>query len=113
MIPQLIILTSGETLVSYAEELDYEPKCHMISPYLVSGKTKVTLTKWPSHTDDEHILLKSDDLLTVCTANEKVTNLYTSKVKDPGLDKPSKSVMLSEDEQVPNFDEYEPKYIEE
>ena len=43
----LILLRTGEYLVSQVEELQYEPKVHLTSPYLVSGKTKVTLSVWP------------------------------------------------------------------
>ena len=114
---QLLILQSGEQIIAYTDELTEEPRCHLYRPHSIGGKTKITLTPWPSNSDDEHILFRSTDLLTVCAPNEKVIVAYTSKVKAP--EAPPKRVQLNEDEQVPNEyldaidDNYEPRYIEE
>ena len=68
----VILLKTGQHLVSQIEELEYEPKVHLFQPYLVSGKTKVTLTRWPDYVVDEHILLKSDNLLTAGEPTVKI-----------------------------------------
>ena len=120
MIPTLLILKNGQVLISESEEMDYEPKVHLIRPYLVSGKTKVTLTPWPSYTTDTDILLRSDDLLTVCEPEKSLLEIYLKKVgktikdyeeKEPTKDSP---VLLNENEEIPgeDFDEYEPMYTE-
>jgi len=120
MIPTLLILKSGQILISESEEMDYEPKVHLIRPYLVSGKTKVTLTPWPSYTSDNDILLRSDDLLTVCEPEKSLLEIYLKKIgktikdfeeKVPTTEPP---VLLNEDEELPggDFDEYEPMYTE-
>lgn len=121
----LILLKSGDYLISQVDELDYEPRVHLTNPYLVSGKTKVTLTKWPLYTDDEHVLLNSDSLLTMSDPVEDILNKYLIKVNKTIEDFQPKDdrVLLNEEEQVPGPvpdepdadepDEYEPRYIEE
>ena len=120
MIPTLLILKSGQILVSQSEEMDYEPKVHLVQPYEVTGKTKVSLLPWPSYTPDTHILLRSDDLLTVCEPSKPILELYLKKIgktiedfkeKEPTKEPP---VLLNEDEEIPggDFDEYEPMYTE-
>ena len=116
----LLILKQGPTLVSLCEQLDYEPSVHMLSPHAVSGKTKITLTPWPDYTNDQHILLKSDALLTICEPSEAVRKAYLKKMKltDADLLPKPQRVILSEEEQVPDVpelpeDEYEPHYVEE
>ena len=106
------MLKSGEYLISQSEELDYEPKVHLIEPHTVSGKTKVTLTPWPLHTNDKHILLRSDDLLTVCEPTDKLVQSYLNMIGKTLEDiKPKEQpVLLQEEEMVP--EEYEPRYQE-
>ena len=114
---QLLILASGEQLIAYVDELPEEPSCHLYRPHTIGGKTKLTLTPWPLHSNDDHILFMSTSLLTVCSPDEKVSTAYTAKVKAPTVQ--PKPVQLNEDEQVPNefldaIDaDYEPRYIEE
>ncbi len=114
---QLLILSSGEQLIAYVDELPEEPSCHLYRPHTIGGKTKLTLTPWPLHSNDDHILFMSTSLLTVCSPDEKVSAAYTAKVKAPKVQ--PKPVQLNEDEQVPNefldaIDaDYEPRYIEE
>ena len=113
----LMLKDSGLQLISLTEHLDYEPSVHLLSPHVVSGKTKIVLTPWPEYTDDQHILLKSDALLTVCEPSEAVRTAYLKKMKLTEEDlkpKPTR-VILSEEEQVPELpeDEYEPTYVEE
>jgi len=116
----LVMLKTGQTLVSLSEELDYEPKCHLIQPYEITGKTKLILTPWPPHTDEENILLHSDSLLTVIEPTEAIANQYLKKIGKTMEDiKPKDNrVLLNEEENVPDLppvpeDEYEPQYIEE
>jgi len=111
----LLLLKSGDYIVSYSEELQYEPKVHLVHPHLISGKTKVVLTPWPSYTDDTHVLLNSSDLLTVVTPTDKITETYKKKVGNEEEYKPKPApVLLTEDENVPEtYDEYEPRYVEE
>ena len=115
---QLLILANGEHLIAYVDELPEEPSCHLYRPHTIGGKTKLTLTPWPPHSNDEHILFNSSALLTVCSPDEKVSAAYTAKVVAPKTT--PKPVPLNEDEQVPNEfldaiddDQYEPHYIEE
>ena len=114
----LILLKQGLTLVAQTEELDYEPKVHLTKPYTVSGKTKLTLTRWPEHTQDDHILLHSENLLTVCEPTETLRNAYMTKAKltEADLKPKPQRVILNEEEQLPPQpleDEYEPRYVEE
>ena len=113
----LLILNQGPTLVSLCEQLDYEPSVHMLSPHVVSGKTKLTLTPWPDYTNDQHILLKSEALLTICEPSDEVRQAYLKKMKLTEEDLKPKPVrtILQEEEQVPELpeDDYEPQYVEE
>ena len=119
----LIVLKNDTVLVAQSDQLEYEPKCHLVNPCTISGTTKLALKRWPTHTDDEHILLRSEDLLTVCEPSEKVAAAYLKKYKlnasdfsEPLTQEPE-SVMLNEQaplEGVPDFeDDYEPRYVEE
>lgn len=107
----LLLLKTGTTLVAQTEELEAEPRVHMLCPMEVTGKTKLTLTPWPPHTDDEHILIDSSSLLTIATPNDKLVKAYNSKVDVKPT--PSPPVLLQEGETVPEGDMYEPMYIEE
>ena len=112
----LMLLKTGQTLIAQSEQLEYEPKVHLVNPMEVGGKTKVTLSAWPHHTNDEHILLHSDALLTVCEPTRELKEQYIKKVgiKEAELKLKPRPVMLNEDEQIPEVnDEYEPRYVEE
>ena len=101
-----------------------EPRVHLERPYLVGGKAKVTLTAWPPHTKDQHILLHSDSLLTVCEPSPTVLAMYLEKIGktlDDFKQQPE-PVLLQEGEQFPDEsyvrdndydDDYEPRYTEE
>ncbi len=114
-----LVLKTGQVLVSQIEELDYEPKVHLIRPYLVSGKTKLVLTPWPDYIEDTHILLSSDSLLTAGSPTPKVRKAYLDKIgkTEEDLKPKSKSVILNEEDQfsplLDEDDEYEPEYVEE
>ena len=116
----LVMLKTGQTLVSLSEELDYEPKCHLIEPHEITGKTKITLTPWPPHTNETNILLHGDSLLTVIEPTAAIASQYLKKIGKTMEDLQPKDnrVLLNEEENVPNLppvpeDEYEPQYIEE
>ena len=112
----LVLLRNGTSLVSQIDQLEYEPKVHMTSPYIVTGSTKVTLTSWPNYTDDTHILLHSDSILTVCEPNEKLAEAYLAKVGKTleDLTPEPQPVTLNEEFQFEESeDEYEPRYLEE
>ncbi len=81
----------------------------------VSGKTKLSLNRWPEYTDDEHVLLGSDSLLTVCEPSEAVLEAYLKKIGKTIEDftREPETVMLTEDETVPEGEDYEPRYVEE
>ena len=119
----LLILKSGLSLVAQTTELDYEPKVHMIKPYSVNVGKNVVLTQWPVGTDDEHILLRSEDLLTVCEPSEQVIKSYLRKtgltLKE--LNKPAEAPteeptvepeVLPQEDLFYDEDEYEPAYQE-
>ena len=115
-----MILKTGQTLIAQTEQLEYEPRVHLVKPMMVSGKTKLSLTPWPEYTDDTDVLLHSDSLLTVCEPSEQVLSAYIKKtgLKEEDLNPPETRVILNEEESVPDpqppeIDEYEPRYIEE
>ena len=120
----LLILKSGLSLVAQTTELDYEPKVHMIKPYSVSVGKNVVLTQWPVGTDDEHVLLRSEDLLTVCEPSEQVIKSYlrktglTLKELNKPTEQPAEEQETVEPEVLPqedifyDEDEYEPAYQE-
>jgi hypothetical protein len=115
----LLLLKTGEYIISQVEELDYEPKVHLILPYLVSGKTKPTLSQWPLFSEDDHVLLNSDTLLTVCTPTPEIRNAYMKKVgiTEEQLKASQKPVILNEEEVDQDWDHeddgYEPRYVEQ
>lgn len=117
----LVILKNGITLVSQSDELEMEPRCHLYRPMVVSGVKNVVLTSWPKYTDDKDILLRSDDLLTVCEPTERVLEAYMKKcgIKASDLNSAPKQVILTEEQPTPSqsyeedLDEYEPHYVEE
>lgn len=113
----LILLKTGQTLIAQSEELDYEPRVHLIEPHEVSGKTKITLTPWPCHTDDKHVLLNSGDLLTVVTPTQSLSESYLKKVGKTLEDLQPKEnrIQLNEGDLIPDppEDGYEPYYVEE
>ena len=81
----------------------------------VSGKTKLSLQRWPEHSKDDHILLNTDTLLTVCEPTDEVRDAYLKKVGltlDDFKPEPEK-ILLNEGESIPEGDDYEPRYVEE
>lgn len=115
----VIVLRDGPVLISQTEELDHEPRVHLHEPMEVSGTTKITLKQWPPYTDDKDVLLRSEDLLTVCEPSEKVLESYMKKcnIKAADLNPAPKQVILNEETPQPTYeeelDDYEPRYVEE
>ena len=92
----------------------------MKHPMVVQGKQKLSLLRWPDHTEDEHVLITSDNLLTVCEPSPAVRAAYLKKVgltEEDLKPKEEDKVLLNEDENVPAvpewIDDYEPSYSEE
>ena len=83
---------------------------------LIQGKQKLSLSRWPDHTNDEHILLSSDNLLTVCEPSPAVREAYLKKVgltEEDLKPKEPEQVLLNEEEDSPDWiDDYEPHYSE-
>ena len=114
----LIVLKNGTVLVSESDQLEYEPRVHLTNPHTVSGKAKLVLSSWPEYADDKHVLLRSDDLLTVCEPLEKLLEAYAKKLGktlDDLIGDPPPVIMSEEPEyQEPQFeDDYEPNYVED
>ena len=114
----LLFLKTGQTIVSLSDQLPEEPRVHLKEPYEVGGKTKLTLTSWPPHTDEKDILLSSDSLLTVVEPNKNLRDAYLKKIGKTleDIQPREEKVLLTEDENVPEpgyVDEnYEPFYVE-
>ena len=119
----VLVLKSGEKIVSLLDHLDMEPRVHCTSPYLIGGKTKVTLTPWLGEcTKEQHILIHSDSLLTVVEPLESIRDAYLAKIGKTLEDitpKESEQVLLQENEEAPSLaeneldDEDDVNYIEE
>ena len=115
----LVLKNPQVTLVSLCEQLEYEPKVHLTNPHTVSGKTKLALTRWPEYATDTHILLRSEELLTVCELEERVVKSYLNKLglTEADLQPAPQPAMLTEEatpEQEDMYeDEYEPRYVED
>ena len=113
----LIVLKCWVTVISLTDQLSEEPCCHLKNPHTVSGKTKLILTPWPEHTEDDHILLHSENLLTVCEPTKALRKAYMTKAKltEADLKPKPERVILNEEETLPPppEDEYEPRYVEE
>ena len=99
-----------------------EPRVHLVEPMVVGGSSKLTLTSWPKYTEEKHVLLHSDSLLTVVEPTDKVRDAYLAKIGKTIEDftPEPQPELLQEDEQLPtgqfeNYedDEYEPRYQEE
>ena len=124
----LFVTKSGLVIVSQSDQLDYEPACHLTNPCTITGTSRITLKRWPEHTDDKDILLRSEDLLTVCEVSEAVLAAYMKKYDiteedlEEALTEEQEPVMLNEQqepqlpdiESVPDFEDgYEPRYQED
>ena len=70
----LIILKSGIELITMAEQLEEEPSCHMLDPYLV--RQDGTLEPWPRYTTDTDILLYSETIATIVEPDDDIKKKY-------------------------------------
>jgi hypothetical protein len=118
MMLALMVLRSNLTLLARYEELEYEPRVHMIQPYEVDAEGN--LSPWPLHTNEKHILIDSSQLLTAVAPNEELQKKYIELVGEEEVNKTPEPVLLSEGDQIlepitfdEGFEEYEPRYIEE
>ena len=116
----ILMLKTGQTIISQFELLEMEPRVHLSEPYEITGKTKVTLTPWPPYTKETDILLTSDSILTDVEPLESIRDSYLKKIGKTMEDLQTKDnrVLLTEDENVPDLppppeEDYEPMYIEE
>ena len=122
----LMLLKDQTYLIAQSDQLELEPRCHLFEPMIVSGTSKVTLTPWPLYTDEKHILLHSDSLLTVMEPTEEIRDAYLKKIDKTIEDftPPPEPELLNEDEHVPegppasrdtyydDEDDYQPDYRE-
>ena len=78
----LVILKDQTHLITQTEQLEVEPRVHLFEPYVVSGTQKITLSQWPEplYTNEKHILIHTDSLLTVCDPTPELIELYLKKV---------------------------------
>lgn len=113
----ILLLKNGTHLISLIEELEFEPKCHLETPYTISGKTTNILTRWPSYTEDTDILLHSDSILTVCEPTVELGDKYLSKIGKTreDLTKSTPRVILNESdyddpEEIDWVDDFVPDY---
>lgn len=112
----IVLLKRGDTLISQVDELDYEPKCHLVRPHTFSGNTKLTLSSWPEGSDDTDILISSEELLTVVEPTEKLRKAYMTKTGITEEDlKPTEKPVILKENNIPSVaeDDYEPEFIEE
>ena len=70
----LIILKSGIELITMAEQLEEEPRCHMQDPYLI--REDGTLEPWPRYTTDTDVLLYSETLATIVEPTNEIKKKY-------------------------------------
>ena len=75
----LIILKSGIELVTMAEQLEEEPRCHMQDPYMI--KEDGTLEPWPRYTNDTDVLLYSETIATIVTPTSELKKKYETVTK--------------------------------
>ena len=70
----LVILRTGLTLISKAEQLEEEPSCHLNQPYLV--KDDGTFEPWPRYSNDDDVLLYSESLATMVEPTDDIRKKY-------------------------------------
>jgi hypothetical protein len=76
----LLLLNSGEYLISQTEQLEYEPRCHLQRPYQVTGMSPFELETWPKYTDEEDILLHTEAIKTICEPTASLLEQYLQKI---------------------------------
>ena len=113
----LLVLTNGLNLIAQTDLLEEEPAVLMKNPREISASGK-TLTNWPKFTADEHVRIRTTELLTICNPTEELLVKYgkSAGLTDEDLNPEPEPVMLTEEElplETYDDDEYEPRYIEE
>ncbi|AEC53089.1 hypothetical cyanophage protein [Synechococcus phage S-CRM01] len=119
MIVSLILLNSGEYLISQVEQLGIEPSCHLREPYEIKELEKLelkispfsfSLKKWPRYTDEEDILLYSRDIKTMCDPSQNVLTKYLETIGKTLEELNPPQQLLTED-----LDDYEERdhYVDE
>ena len=113
MQPALMVLKDQTILLALSEQLEYEPKVHLLHPVKISGDQNVIMSLWkPTHyAEDTHVLLHSDSLLTVLEPKADLRAKYLKKnglkEEDLVVKQEDEKVLLNEEEQVPTgYDEY-------
>ena len=113
------LLKSGEYIIAQFEEMEYEPRVHMLRPYTISGTAKLSLSQFPKHTEDEHILIHSDSMLTMVEPTDDLAEAYAKKLGTTleTLKTPPKRAILTEEQAGPiiddEYEEREPRYTED
>lgn len=110
----MILLKTGEYLIGFTEELEYEPKCHINQPYRVSTSfvDGRVIQKWPNYTEDEDILINSDSVLTMCEPKNDLRLEYLEMVIPPDIkERANEPLLLQEEAEVDN-DEDDTFYVE-
>lgn len=74
------MLNTGDTIVSFVSQLEYEPSCHLNRPFTLHGFNEIHLLKWPIYTTDDDILLYSSSLLTMCEPTPEVITKYLNEI---------------------------------
>ena len=114
------LLKSGEYIIAQFSEMEYEPRVHMFRPYIISGSAKLSFSQFPKYTEEEHILVHSDSVLTMVEPTEALAEAYAKKLGTTleTLKTPPKRVILNEEDNPHPIldgtdDEYEPRYTED
>ena len=76
--PKFLKLTTQETLISQVEEVNAElgdPNCKLTEPFEVGQG--LNLTPWlMEYTNDNQIMIRSEQILTMCDPNPKLLAKY-------------------------------------
>jgi len=73
-----LLLKTNQVIVGEVNEVSAElgdPDCKIINPYLLDNDT---LVDWLTFTDQNEIMMRSDDILTVVDPSEKILKNYES-----------------------------------
>jgi hypothetical protein len=107
----LVLLKTGEYLIGFVEELEYEPKCHINQPHRVTGLDKFKLDRWPDYSHDEDLLIHSESILTMCDPSTMLRLQYLEMVTPPDIkERANEPVLLQEDAE--SDDEDDTFYVE-
>lgn len=74
---QCLLLKNDKVLVSRVQEVPSEiggPDCLMINPYVLSEDGE--LSEWINFSDNNEVMIRSDDVLTFVEPNRKIIDKY-------------------------------------